>query len=152
LLNLWLWERSLFSRSISLIAQGDHRFRVVELAHVFVEEVFRPFVRCQWFRYPTSLRSRVSRLQFELNEKFKKNDVKDSEAPYELLDKKQRKNEFTGEHVSEAIDDARPENIEQLIKTAKAFLEEKEGCYYRTRNQKGIPVKDALRHFINNNS
>jgi hypothetical protein len=101
-------------------------------------------------RYP--LRSRVSRLQFELNEKFKKNDVKDSEAPYELLKKKQRKNEFTGEHVSEAIDDARPENIEQLIKTAKAFIEEKEGCCYRTRNQKGIPVKDAIRRFINSNS
>jgi len=68
------------------------------------------------------------------------------------LKKNERKNEFTGEKVSEAIDDARPENIEQLIKTAKAFLEEKEGCCYRTRNQKGIPVKDAIRDFINNNS
>jgi hypothetical protein len=94
---------------------------------------------------------RYLRLQFELNEKFNRNEVKDSEAPYELLKKKYRKNEFTGKPVSEAIDDARPENIDQLIKTAKAFLEEKEGCCYRTRNQKGIPVKDAIRHFIKKN-
>jgi hypothetical protein len=68
------------------------------------------------------------------------------------LKEDERKNEFTEEHVSEAIDDARPENIAQLKKTAQAFIEEKKGCCYRTRNQKGIPVKDAIRHFIKNNS
>ncbi len=93
---------------------------------------------------------RYLRLEFELNEKF--NRVKDSEAPYELLKKHERKNEFTGEHVSEAIDDARPENIEQLKKTAQAFIEEKKGCCYRTRNKEGIPVKEAIRNFIKNNS
>ncbi len=91
-------------------------------------------------------RQRYLRLQFELNEKFEKTKSYDPLSPYQLLKKDQRVNEFTGKRVSEAMDDARPEAIAQLIETAAAFLDK--GCCYRSRNSPGIPVKEAIKNFI----
>jgi len=87
---------------------------------------------------------RYLRLQFELNRKLGDIDPKDPRKARPILTKEQRVNEFTGELLSEAMDDARPENIQQLIKTAIAFIE-KGKCH------QGFPVKEAIADFIDVN-
>jgi patatin-like phospholipase/acyl hydrolase len=91
-------------------------------------------------------RKRYLRLQFELNQKFDNTKNVNPNAPYKQLDKAEQKNEFIQKKLSEAMDDASPDNINLLIAATAAFLEQ--GRCYKTRNSPGIPVREAIRTFI----
>lgn len=89
------------------------------------------------------------RLQFDLNKKFEAKPEETYKDSRILLNEKKRVNEFTGKKVSESIDDASEEFIQQLIDTTVAFIEK--GHSYENRNDKGPPVKEAIKDFIKHN-
>ena len=61
------------------------------------------------------------RLQFDINERFQeRNDLYQSRK---LLPKKAQKNKFIKEQINEEMDDASPENIQNLLNAAKSFVE-----------------------------
>ena len=88
-------------------------------------------------------------MEFDLNERFKakaNETYKDTRA---LVKAQEQTNRFTGKKVSEAIDDARDEIINDLLETATAFIEK--GCTYYSRNDHGSLVKNAIAEFIDAN-
>lgn len=95
---------------------------------------------------------RYLRLEFDLNERFKaKDEKKETYKDTRLLVKAhERTNRFTGKRVSEAIDDARAEIINDLIETTTAFIE-KGHTYYLRDNDQGPLVREAIGNFINAN-
>ncbi|MDJ0732164.1 MAG: patatin-like phospholipase family protein [Crocosphaera sp.] len=84
------------------------------------------------------------RLQFPLKKIWGKAKNIYAEAP--LLSEKEQVNQWTQQSVSEEMDDASLENIEQLIKITKKYI----GQGYSTENRFfcGYQVKEAIRHFI----
>jgi patatin-like phospholipase/acyl hydrolase len=90
---------------------------------------------------------RYLRLQFDLNERFQPKPNESYLDVRKLLPSEERVNKFTGYKVSEAMDN--PATVEELIRTADAFLEK--GLSYETRNERGIPVKQAIANFLKNN-
>ncbi|MGB5968475.1 MAG: patatin-like phospholipase family protein [Spirulinaceae cyanobacterium] len=59
------------------------------------------------------------RLQFDINQAF--GERKNPLSPRPLLDKKERKNQFIGKRISEAMDDSSQKTIEELIEAATKF-------------------------------
>lgn len=92
---------------------------------------------------------RYLRLQFDLNETFQAKPEETYKDPRIVLPPEDRKNRFTGEKVSEEIDNASLEIIEQLINTTSAFIEK--GLTYYTRDDSGSPIKEAIASFIKDN-
>ncbi|MGB3507915.1 MAG: patatin-like phospholipase family protein [Microcoleaceae cyanobacterium] len=81
------------------------------------------------------------RLQFQLNNIFQ-----------EGTDERKVINSYINEKVSEAIDDAREANINQLIRVTEAFLEKGRIPYIDLENQLNYPLsKEAIARFINAN-
>ncbi|NEO51868.1 MAG: patatin-like phospholipase family protein [Okeania sp. SIO3B5] len=81
------------------------------------------------------------RLQFELNNIFQQG-----------TNKKKVINSYINEKVSEAIDDAREPQINQLIRVTEAFIEQGKVAYVDLENQVNYPlVKEAIARFINLN-
>ncbi|NEP76766.1 MAG: patatin-like phospholipase family protein, partial [Okeania sp. SIO3B3] len=81
------------------------------------------------------------RLQFELNNIFQKG-----------TDNQKVINSYINEKVSEAIDDAREPQINQLIRVTEAFIEQGKVAYVDLENQVNYPlVKEAIARFININ-
>jgi patatin-like phospholipase/acyl hydrolase len=99
--------------------------------------------------------SRYLRLQFDLNERFKPKTNETYKDTRELVKAENRTNRFLKDEkgnnvkVSEQIDDARKEIIDQLIGAAEGFI--KEGCTYYTRDNCGPKVTNAIASFINSN-
>ncbi len=83
------------------------------------------------------------RIQFELNQRL--GDRKTPTSPRQLLPEEKQVNQFTKEKVNEAIDDARKETVEQLIKTTEAFIDSQE------EYTDGMPIKQAIANFIKAN-
>ena len=92
---------------------------------------------------------RYLRLQFDLNETFKAKLEETYKDPRIVLPPQDRKNRFTGEKVSQEIDNASLEIIEQLINTTSAFIDK--GLTYYTRDDSGSPIKEAIASFIKDN-
>ncbi|MFB2835705.1 patatin-like phospholipase family protein [Floridanema evergladense] len=96
---------------------------------------------------------RFLRLEFELNERFKTKAKDPEKETYrdtrELVGKDRRINRFTEKKLSEAIDDATNQYINDALEAAKAYLEK--GCTYYTRNDCGPLVRDAIADFIQAN-
>jgi len=92
---------------------------------------------------------RYLRLQFDLNETFQAKPEETYKDPRIVLPPEDRKNRFTGEKVSEEIDNASLEIIEQLINTTSAFIDK--GLTYYTRDDSGSPIKEAIASFIKDN-
>ncbi|MEH1838456.1 MAG: patatin-like phospholipase family protein [Nostoc sp.] len=92
---------------------------------------------------------RYLRLQFDLNETFKAKPEETYKDPRIVLPPQDRKNRFTGEKVSQEIDNASLEIIEQLINTTSAFIDK--GLTYYTRDDSGSPIKEAIASFIKDN-
>jgi uncharacterized protein len=92
---------------------------------------------------------RYLRLQFDLNETFKPKPKETYKDPRIVLPPEDRKNRFTGKKVTEEIDNANSEIIQQLIDTTSAFLDR--GLTYYTRDDSGSPIKQAIASFIRNN-
>lgn len=86
------------------------------------------------------------RLQFELNRRF---DRKTPSCFPKCLPKEKQVNCYTGNKVSEAMDNASPENIQQLLDTTEAFLN---GTDYSRANGKSLSVKEAIAHFLETNA
>ncbi|BAY22630.1 patatin [Calothrix sp. NIES-2100] len=89
---------------------------------------------------------RYLRLQFDLNERFKAKSGETYKDSRIVLKPQERKNKYTGKKVSEEIDDARQEVIQQLIDATSAYINE--GHTYYTRDDVGPNVKDAIASFI----
>ncbi|WP_375511885.1 patatin-like phospholipase family protein [uncultured Nostoc sp.] len=92
---------------------------------------------------------RYLRLQFDLNEKFKPKPQETYKDPRIILAPEDRKNRFTEQKVSEEIDNANSEIIQQLIDTTSAFIDK--GLTYYTRDDSGSPIKEAIASFIKDN-
>ncbi|MCC5616712.1 patatin, partial [Nostoc sp. CHAB 5836] len=92
---------------------------------------------------------RYLRLQFNLNETFKPKPKETYKDPRIVLPPEDRKNRFTGEKVTEEIDNANFEIIQQLIDTTSAFIDR--GLTYYTRDHSGSPIKQAIASFIRDN-
>jgi hypothetical protein len=92
---------------------------------------------------------RYLRLQFDLNEKFQAKQEETYKDTRNLLKRNERVNRFTQTLISEDMDDARDQMVEQLIYAASQFIEE--GRTYYTRNGHGPKVKDAIADFILSN-
>lgn len=93
---------------------------------------------------------RYLRLDFDLNERFKPKTSETYKDTRELVKQQERKNKFTEKSVSEAIDDAREEIVNNLIETATKFIEK--GHTYESRVYgQGPRVKDAIAQFIDAN-
>ncbi|NEN90188.1 MAG: hypothetical protein F6K48_15230 [Okeania sp. SIO3H1] len=81
------------------------------------------------------------RLQFELNNIFQQG-----------TNEKKVINSYINEKVSEAIDDAREPQINQLIRVTEAFIDQGKVAYVDLENQINYPlVKEAIARFINLN-
>ena len=93
---------------------------------------------------------RYLRLQFELNENFQAKAGETFRDARELIESKQRVNQFTGRPLTEQMDDASPAAIAELLEATQLFIEQ--GRTFETRNQKGPLVKDAIAAFIEHNS
>jgi uncharacterized protein len=89
---------------------------------------------------------RYLRLQFDLNERFKAKSGETYKDTRIVLKPQERKNKYTGKKVSEEIDDASPDIIQQLIDATAAFIHE--GHTYSTRDDFGPNVKEAIASFI----
>ncbi|MBD2202445.1 patatin-like phospholipase family protein [Calothrix sp. FACHB-1219] len=89
---------------------------------------------------------RYLRLQFDLNERFKAKPGETAKDTRILLKPHERTNQYTGRKVSEEIDDASPDVIQNLIEATAAFIEQ--GHAYSTRNDLGPKVKQAIASFI----
>ncbi|MEH1785940.1 MAG: patatin-like phospholipase family protein [Nostoc sp.] len=92
---------------------------------------------------------RYLRLQFDLNETFKSKPEETYRDPRIVLPPEDRTNRFTGEKVTEEIDNTNSEILQQLIDTTSAFLDR--GLTYYTRDDSGSPIKNAIASFIRNN-
>jgi hypothetical protein len=92
---------------------------------------------------------RYLRLQFELNETFKPKPKETYKDPRIVLHPEDRKNRFTGKKVTQEIDNSSPEIIQQLIDTTSAFIDQ--GLTYYTRDDSGLPIKEAIASFIREN-
>ncbi|MFN6537600.1 MAG: patatin-like phospholipase family protein [Nostoc sp. EkiNYC01] len=92
---------------------------------------------------------RYLRLQFDLNERFKAKPNETYKDSRIVLQREERKNQFTHENVNEEIDNTNKDIIEQLIYTASAFIDK--GCSYYTRDGNGPQVKKAIASFIKDN-
>ncbi|MEH2442884.1 patatin-like phospholipase family protein [Nostoc sp.] len=92
---------------------------------------------------------RYLRLQFDLNETFQPKPKETYKDPRIVLPPEDRKNRFTGEKVTEEIDNASAEIIQQLIDTTSAFIDR--GLTYYTRDDSGSPIKKAIASFIRDN-
>lgn len=92
---------------------------------------------------------RYLRLEFELNERFKAKENETYKDTRELVPKEQRINRFTQKKLSEAIDDASDQYINDALEAATAFVET--GCTYYNRNYSGPLVKDAIADFLTHN-
>ncbi|MEH2006557.1 patatin-like phospholipase family protein [Nostoc sp.] len=92
---------------------------------------------------------RYLRLQFDLNETFKAKPKETFKDPRIVLPPEDRKNRFTGEKVSQEIDNTSSEVLQQLIDTTSAFIEK--GLTYYTRDDYGSPIKEAITSFIRDN-
>ncbi|WP_085960578.1 patatin-like phospholipase family protein [Cylindrospermum stagnale] len=92
---------------------------------------------------------RYLRLQFNLNETTKPKPEETYKDPRLVLRQDERKNKFTEQHITEEIDNASQETIQQLIDTASAFIDQ--GRSFYTRDEDGPGVKDAIASFIRNN-
>ena len=92
---------------------------------------------------------RYLRLQFDLNETFKPKPKETYKDPRIVLPPEDRKNRFTGQKVTEEIDNSSSEIIQQLIDTTSAFIEK--GLTYYTRDDSGSQVKKAIASFIKDN-
>ncbi|MBD2353049.1 patatin-like phospholipase family protein [Tolypothrix sp. FACHB-123] len=89
---------------------------------------------------------RYLRLQFDLNERFKAKSKETYKDTRVVLKPHERTNKYTGKKVSEEIDDASQDVIQQLIDATSAFIDE--GHTYYTRNDLGPNVKQAIASFI----
>ncbi|OUL18390.1 patatin [Nostoc sp. RF31YmG] len=89
---------------------------------------------------------RYLRLQFDLNERFKVHPGETYKDTRIVLRPEERKNKYTGKKVSEEIDDASQEVIQELIDATSAFIHE--GHTYYTRDDLGPNVKEAIASFI----
>ncbi|MHC5823719.1 MAG: patatin-like phospholipase family protein, partial [Nostoc sp.] len=92
---------------------------------------------------------RYLRLQFDLNETFEPNPKETYKDPRIVLPPEDRKNRFTGEKVSEEIDNTSSEVVQQLIDTTSAFIDQ--GLTYYTRDDSGPQTKKAIASFITDN-
>ncbi|MCW5317280.1 patatin [Nostoc sp. KVJ3] len=92
---------------------------------------------------------RYLRLQFDLNETFKPKPKETYKDPRIVLPPEDRKNRFTGERVSEEIDNASADILQQLIDTTSAFIDR--GLTYYTRDDSGSQIKKAIASFIRYN-
>lgn len=92
---------------------------------------------------------RYLRLQFELNEKFQARQGETYKDSRIILKPQDRKNKYTGNKVSEEIDDASHEVIQQLLDATSAYINE--GHTYYTRDDLGPKVKNAIATFIATN-
>jgi patatin-like phospholipase/acyl hydrolase len=90
---------------------------------------------------------RYLRLQFDLNEWYVAKPGETFRDPRNLLPQSETKNRFTGQHVSEAIDDGSPEEIAKLIQTAEEFLVKGKTRYSRIYGD-GDFVNVAIANFI----
>ncbi len=87
---------------------------------------------------------RYLRLQFELNDVFgtPTNDL--AQAP--ILPKKGRKNFWTKQHIKEVMDDARPDNITQLVNATQEYLSK--GNVFEDRYEHYGSVRNEIKEFI----
>ncbi|MEH2053752.1 patatin-like phospholipase family protein [Nostoc sp.] len=92
---------------------------------------------------------RYLRLQFDLNETFKPKPEETYRDPRIVLPPEDRTNRFTGEKVTEEIDNTNSEILQQLIDTTSAFIDR--GLTYYTRDDSGSPIKKAIASFIRDN-
>jgi uncharacterized protein len=92
---------------------------------------------------------RYLRLQFDLNETFKPKPQETYKDPRIVLPLEDRKNKFTNQKISEEIDNANFEIVQQLIDTTSAFIDR--GLTYYTRDDSGSPIKKAIASFIREN-
>jgi hypothetical protein len=90
---------------------------------------------------------RYLRLQFELNDVFgtPTNDL--AQAP--ILPKKGRKNFWTKQHIKEVMDDARKDNITQLVNATKEYLGK--GNVFEDRYEHYGSVRNEIKEFISGN-
>ncbi|MDZ8050923.1 MAG: patatin-like phospholipase family protein [Aulosira sp. ZfuVER01] len=89
---------------------------------------------------------RYLRLQFDLNERFRAKSGETYKDTRIILRPEERKNKYTGKKVSEEIDDANQDVIQQLINATSTFIHE--GHTYYTRDDVGPNVKEAIASFI----
>ncbi|WP_204104071.1 MULTISPECIES: patatin-like phospholipase family protein [Spirulina sp. CCY15215] len=90
---------------------------------------------------------RYLRLQFDLNDWYIPKPGETFRDPRNLIPVSETKNRFTGQHVSEIIDDGSPEAIEKLIATGEQFVEQGKTRYSRVYGE-GDFVKVAIANFI----
>jgi len=85
------------------------------------------------------------RLQFELNDRFTQaNDM----CPPKRLGKEAEVNCYTRKKVNEAMDDASPVNIQELLNTTEAFLKSDD---YKVVDGKSLSVKESIAQFLHDN-
>lgn len=87
---------------------------------------------------------RYLRLQFDLNTAFGKPKNYLAQAP--ILSKAERHNVWTEEQIKEAMDDARPDNIDKLTKATQKYLSE--GKIFENRYEHFGNVGDEIEKFI----
>jgi hypothetical protein len=87
---------------------------------------------------------RYLRLQFDLNTAFGEPNNYLAQAP--ILPKKERKNFWTKQQIKEAMDDAREDNITQLVKATKEYLSQ--GNVFENRYEHYGSVGDEIKKFI----
>lgn len=87
---------------------------------------------------------RYLRLQFDLNESFDKPAHHLAQAP--IQPNAQRKNKWLDKQVSEAMDDARPDTIETLLRATESYLEN--GNVFATRFDHYGSIKENIQQFI----
>ena len=88
--------------------------------------------------------NRYLRLQFDLNQAFGSPRNEWSEAP--ILPDEQRTNTWLKEHLTEDMDDARPESVKKLLDATELYLQR--GMLYETRFEDYGSVKDGIKQFI----
>ncbi|MBW4563247.1 MAG: patatin-like phospholipase family protein [Mojavia pulchra JT2-VF2] len=89
---------------------------------------------------------RYLRLQFELNEKFKPKLNETHKDTRVVLPPDERVNKYIGKKLSEDMDNAHQDVIQQFLDATHAFINE--GRIYYTRDNFGPRVKDAIASFI----
>ncbi|HEY9651760.1 MAG TPA: patatin-like phospholipase family protein [Coleofasciculaceae cyanobacterium] len=87
---------------------------------------------------------RYLRLQFELNEAFDKPRNYLAQSP--ILPKGKRHNFWTGQYIQESMDDARMENIKQLVEATKEYMNQ--GNVFENRFEHYGSVGDEIEQFI----
>ncbi len=87
---------------------------------------------------------RYLRLQFDLNTAF--GEPKNYLAQSPILSKTERRNFWTKEQIKEAMDDARPDNIDKLVQATQGYLSE--GKVFENRYEHFGSVGDEIKEFI----